>query len=172
MRDAVGAGFESHVGERADGYHVATSVHADTLDDVLHLYQHDLHLRNEDLRRLGLVVNIGLRQQGKAQYRRWLTTCFLRPAPDPRYPEAPIPLQLTRWNESDDTFEHADRSVLDELADWAGLAPQDFMAALIQRTDCLQELARGQGADLDKVHAAISDMRKLRDLTNLNNQNR
>lgn len=43
----------------AQGYHVMTSVHADTLDDVLHLYQHDLLLRIEDIRRLGLVVNIG-----------------------------------------------------------------------------------------------------------------
>jgi hypothetical protein len=148
----------------AQGYHIVTSVHADTLDDVLHLYQHDLHLRNEDLRRLGLVVNIGVRQQGKAQYRRWLTTYFLRPAPDPRHPEAPIPLQLTRWNESDDTFEDADRSVLDELADKTTLTPQDFVAALKQRTDCLRELAGGEGADLQQVHAAISDMRKLRDL--------
>src|SRR2546429_7919548 len=24
------------------GYHIATSVHADTIDDVIHMYQHDL----------------------------------------------------------------------------------------------------------------------------------
>ena len=44
----------------ADGYHIATSVHADTIDDVLYMYQRDLRLTVEDVRRLGLIVNIGL----------------------------------------------------------------------------------------------------------------
>ncbi|HLX55440.1 MAG TPA: hypothetical protein VKR83_00300 [Ktedonobacteraceae bacterium] len=155
-----GAAARRYLTLPAQGYHVVTSVHADTIDDVLHLYQHDLRLRIEDLRRLGLVVNVGLIGQGKLQRRRWLTTCFLRPQPDPRHPEASIPLLLSRWNASTDTFEHADRAALDELADWAELTPQDFIAALMQRTDCLRELARGQGAYLNQVQAAISHMRK------------
>ncbi|GAC1567566.1 MAG: hypothetical protein NVS3B14_13990 [Ktedonobacteraceae bacterium] len=160
-----GAAARRYLTLPAQGYHVVTSVHADRLDDVLHLYQHDLRLCIEDLRRLGLVVNIGLMGQGKSQYRRWLTTCFLRPQCDPLRPEALTPLLLSRWNETDDTFQHAEQSMLDELADLVGLTPRSFMAALAQRTDCLRELASGQGADLNQAHAAISEMRKRRDQT-------
>jgi hypothetical protein len=144
----------------AQGYHIATSVHADTLADVLHLYRHDLHLREEDLRRLGLVVNIGLRRQGKALFRRWLTTSYLRPRPDPRHPEAPIALALSQWNEDNDTFEHAARLVLDELAGEMGLSQREFAAALGRRADCLRALARGEGADMQQVQDAIDDMRQ------------
>ena len=44
----------------AQGYHVATSVHADTIQDVMHMYQRDLRLPVDDIRRLGLIINIGL----------------------------------------------------------------------------------------------------------------
>ena len=143
----------------AQGYHVMTSVHADTLDDVLHLYQHDLLLRIEDIRRLGLVVNIGSTGGGDSQRRRWLTTCFLQPQPDPLHPETLVPFVLSRWDGSDDSFQHADQLVLDELADWTQLTREDFMAALTRRAACLRELARGQGADLHHVQAAISEVR-------------
>ena len=36
------------------GYHIATSVHADTIDDVVNMYQNDLRLKPEDVRCLGL----------------------------------------------------------------------------------------------------------------------
>jgi hypothetical protein len=144
----------------AQCYHIATSVHADTIEDVLHLYQHDLHLPIEDLRRLGLVVNIGLVGGGKFQRRRWLTTHFLCPQAEPGHPEAITLLSLSRWNECSDAFEHADQFIKDELANWAGLAPQEFTAALKHRATCLQELAQGQGADMNKVYAAIKECRQ------------
>ena len=62
----------------ARGYHIATSVHADTIDDVLYMYQHDLRLPTEDVRRLGLVVNIGVVGHVYPLRRRWLTTHFLQ----------------------------------------------------------------------------------------------
>ena len=155
-----GAAARRYLTLPAQGYHIITSVHADTIDDVLHLYQHDLRLRIEDLRRLGLIVNVGLIGQGKSQLRRWLTIHVLRTQPDPLHPEALTPLPLSRWNAATDTFEHASQSVLDELVDWTGLAPQDFNVALKRRTDCLQELAKGQGADLNMVQAAIDEIRR------------
>lgn len=155
-----GAAARRYLTLPAQGYHIATTVHADTIGDVLHLYQHDLHLRNEDLGRLGLVVNIGVGRRGKAPYRRWLTTHFLRPGPDARPPAAPIPLLLSRWNDDDDTFEHGDWSVLAELANTTTLSPAEFVAALERRTACLAELAAGDGADLQQVQAAIGDVRK------------
>jgi len=155
-----GAAARRYLTLPAQGYRVVTSVHADSIDDVLHLYRHDLLLRDEDLRRLGLAVNIGSMGRGRSQYRRWLTVYFLRPWPDPQRPQAPMPLLLSSWNASNDTFKHADQSALGELAGWTELTPRDFMAALAQRTDLLRELARGEGADQNQVHAAISEMRK------------
>ncbi len=144
----------------ARGYHVATSVHADTVDDVIYMYQHDLRLSVEDVRRLGLVVNIGLVGRVYPMRRRWLTTHFLQPEADPKCPDAVIPLPLSLWNEFDDSFEFADQSIIDELASWAGMTPAEFAAVLQQRTDCLEELSQGQGADMNQMHRAINSLRK------------
>jgi hypothetical protein len=144
----------------AKGYHIVTSVHADTIDEVLHLYQHDLRLRNDDIRRLGLIVNIGLLGHGESMRRRWITTYFLHPKADPNRPEAILKLPLSIWNEQNDTFEHADSSVLDQLADWAGLPPLDFTVSLKQRTECLKELAQGKGIGIDQMYDAIIEFRQ------------
>jgi hypothetical protein len=142
------------------GYHIATSVHADTIDDVIHMYNHDLRVPAEDVRRLGLVVNIGLVGRVYPLRRRWLTTHFLQPQADPKCPDAVIPLPLSLWNEFDDTFEHADSSILDELANWAGMSSSDFVTAVKQRTDCLEELSKGSGVDTRKMYDAIEKLRR------------
>lgn len=144
----------------AQGYHIATSVHADTINDVLHLYQHDLRMRIEDIHRLGLVVNIGLIGHGKSLRRRWISTYFLQPEIDPKHPETILKLPLSFWNEADGTFEHADLSVLDQLAAWAKLTPLAFTVSLKQRTECLKELAQGQGATMEEVYEAIRTFRR------------
>lgn len=144
----------------ARGYHIATSVHADTIDDVIHMYQHDLRVSVEDVRRLGLVVNIGVVGRTYPLRRRWLTTHFLQPHADPKCPDAVIPLPLSLWNSFDDTFEHADQPIIDELANWAGIAPAEFALALQQRTDCLEELSRRQGVDTSEMYEAIASLRE------------
>jgi len=144
----------------ASGYHIATSVHADTVDDVIHMYQHDLRVSVENVRRLGLVVNIGLAGRVYPLRRRWLTTHFLQPRADPNCPDAVIPLPLSLWNEFDDTFEHTDQSILDELANWAAITPAEFSVALQQRIDCLEELAQGQGVDIHQMYDSINALRK------------
>ncbi len=146
----------------ARGYHIATSVHADTIDDVIHMYQHDLRVSAEDVRRLGLVVNIGLVGRVYPLRRRWLTTHFLQHQPDPNCPDAVIPIPLSLWNEFDDTFVHADQSIFDDLASWAGITPAEFSATLRQRTDCLEELSQGQSADMSQMYQAINTLRKRR----------
>ncbi len=144
----------------ARGYHIATSVHADTIDDVIHMYQHDLRVSVDDVRRLGLVVNIGLVGRVYPQRRRWLTTHFLQHQANPNCPEAVIPLPLSLWNDFDDTFELADQPILHELANWAGITPAEFSAALQQRIDCLEDLSQGQGADMHQMYKAIDTLRK------------
>jgi hypothetical protein len=142
----------------AQGYHIATSVHADTIDDVISLYHHDLHLRAEDVRRLGLVINIGLVGRVYPARRRWLTTHFLQPSGDPRHPDEIVPLPLSLWNEFDDTFVHADQAILDDLAGWIGMDESTFTAALQRRIDSLQEVS-GQSLDVNQMYGAINDIR-------------
>lgn len=144
----------------AMGYHIATSVHADTIDDVIHMYQHDLRVNADDVRRLGLVVNIGLVGRVYPLRRRWLTTHFLQHQANPNCPDAVIPLPLSLWNDFDDTFELADQSILHELANWAGITPAEFTAALQQRIDCLEELSQGHGTDMQQMYKAIDNLRK------------
>jgi len=143
----------------ADGYHIATSVHADTIDDVLYMYQHDLRLTAGDMRRLGLVVNIGLVGYVYPLRRRWLTTHFLQSHPDPKQPDSVVPLPLSLWNEFDDTFEHADQPILDDVAAWACMTPDAFDKALKQRVDCMEELAQGSGVDMRQMYDAIRQLR-------------
>ena len=141
------------------GYHIATSVHADTIDDVLSMYQHDLRLNVEDIRRLGLVVNIGLVGRVYPARRRWFTTHFIQPQADPKCPNNVVPVPLSLWNDYDDTFEHADAAILDDLAKWIGMTSQDFGHALKLRTDCLKELSQGSGVSTREMYDAVNDLR-------------
>src|SRR5258707_8271832 len=112
------------------GYHVATSVHADTIAEVIQMYRRSLRVSVENMRRLGLVINIGLTGRGYPLRRRWFTTHFIEPQPDPAHPEKVVPVPLSTWNEVEDTFEHAEQAVLDHLACWIGLTPAKFSLAL------------------------------------------
>jgi hypothetical protein len=143
----------------SQGYHVATSVHADTIDDVISMYRHDLRLRPDDLRRLGLIVNIGLVGRTYPPRRRWFTTHFIAPDPDPARPDEAILTQLSSWNAAKDTFEHADAMTQDHLATWVGLSSQEFQEAYQRRLQCLQDLSQGTGVNLDEMDAAIHDLR-------------
>lgn len=143
----------------SQGYHIATSVHADTIDDVLSMYQHDLRLTSDDVRRLGLIINIGLVGRSYPARRRWFTTHFIDPtAHIPSAAVTAVPLSL--WNQFDDTFEHADQAILDDLAGWVGVAPPAFNAALNARIECLRELSQGSGVGMQEMYDAINELRQ------------
>jgi hypothetical protein len=143
----------------AQGYHIATSVHADTIDEVLYMYQHSLRLKAEDMRRLGIVVNIGLVGRSYPARRRWFSTHFIQPEADAGHLDDVNPIPLSLWNKFDDTFEHADQTILDGLATWAGLSSQQFNKAFKARIECLQNLAQGAGADVEEMYEAIEELR-------------
>src|SRR5579884_3609211 len=141
------------------GYRIATSVHADTVNDVISMYHRDLRVDADNVRRLGLVVNIGLVGRVYPPRRRWLTTHFIQPEADPKHPNAIVPVPLSLWNNVDDTFEHADQAILDDLARWLNIPCQKFPLALKRRVDCLKELSQGTGAGADEMYEAIEDLR-------------
>lgn len=140
------------------GFRVATSVHADTIDDVLYMYSQDLHLAPEDIRRLGLIINIGLVGRTYPPRRRWFSTHFVPPLADPKRPDI-VPTPISLWNEYDDTFEHADSATLNELASYVGVTPQEFNKALQLRVDCLKDISRGSGIASREMFEAINDLR-------------
>jgi hypothetical protein len=144
----------------AQGYHIATSVHADTIDDVTSMYLRDLRVKPEHVRRLGLVINIGIIGRSYPARRRWLTTHFFRPESDPQNPAGVVPVPLSRWDAATDIFEHAQQPVLDDLARWVGMSCSDFNTALQQRIDCLQEIAQNGGIDTDDMYDAIHELRQ------------
>ena len=144
----------------ARGYHVATSVHADTIREVIQMYQRDLRVPVEDIRRLGLVINIGLTGRVYPLRRRWFTTHFLKPQADPACPDAVVPVLLSAWNEVEDTFEHADQTILDELAGWLGMTSAEFGPALQIRVACLEELSQDGGVGLKEMYEAVEEIRK------------
>ncbi len=147
------------------GYHIATSVHADTIRDVIYLYHHELRLSSETVRRLGLVVHVGKVGSESASRRRWLTTHLLRPMVNPERAEAIIPVPLSVWNEHTDTFEHADQSILNEVARWVRLTPQAFTADLKLYTNCLQALAQQPEVSMSQMYVAITALREQQKLT-------
>jgi hypothetical protein len=144
----------------AQGYHIATSVHADTMDDVLSMYLRELRVKPEHVRRLGLVINIGVIGRSYPARRRWLTTHFFRPESDPKNPASVVPALLSRWDAATDVFEHAKQPVLDDLAHWVGMPCPDFNTALQQRIDCLQEISQNGGIDTDDMYDAIHELRQ------------
>ena len=150
------------------GYRIATSVHADTIDDTIYMFHHELRLSSDSVRRLGLVVHTGIvdhdsalqRRWFSSPRRRWLSTYFIRPTSNPERPDAIIPLPISLWNEHDDSFEHSDQSTLDEIAEWTGLSSQGFATSLKGRTTCLRELALRKDVGMDQMYAAIKDLRE------------
>jgi hypothetical protein len=142
------------------GFHIATSVHADTLDDVISMYRDDLRLTPADVRRLGLVVNIGLVGRIYPPRRRWFTSHYLRPTANERASEAIETLPLSLWNSVDDTFLQADQPILDELATIAGLSCQDFSAALDLRVACLRELSQDGGVSMREMYDEVDKLRR------------
>lgn len=144
----------------AQGYHIATSVHADTIREVVQMYQRDLRLPIEDIRRLGLVVNIGLTGRIYPLRRRWFTTHFFRPQANPANPDKIELLLLSTWNEVEDTFELAEQAILDELANLLGMTPAEFAPALQARIACLSEVSRDQGISVEEMYEVIEEVRK------------
>lgn len=157
----------------AERYAIATSMHADTLDDVLDALMGDLHLTAGQTSRLGLIVNIGLVGRVWPPKRRFLTVNLLLPeSPEDNGPQADgskvTPLrqereqvqiiQLSRWVQQGDYFTTPDDATLAQVATFLKMDNATFTAALQRRIDCLQELSEGAGANLRATRRAIADL--------------
>lgn len=164
----------------AEGYAIATSMHADTLDDVLDALMGDLHLTVGQTSRLGLIVNIGLVGRVWPPKRRFLTVNLLLPeSPEDNGPQTdgnkvtPLRqereqvqiLQLSRWVQQGDYFTTPDDAKLAQVAAFLKMDNATFTAALQRRIDCLQELSEGAGANLRATRRAIADLSAAEELS-------
>ncbi|MGZ3585149.1 MAG: ATPase, T2SS/T4P/T4SS family [Ktedonobacterales bacterium] len=158
-----------------EGYAIATSCHADTIEDVLVMLAHDLRLPAEDIRRLGIIVNIGLVGHIWPPRRRFLSVNFVRPfAPqtasaaqddddDPRVASAISRnfgvslLPLSCWDETADGFMGATPEVLAELAEILGMPEADLLDTLDRRTALIERLAAGRGAGVRAMREAVDE---------------
>lgn len=164
----------------AEGYAIATSMHADTLDDVLDALMGDLRLTAGQTSRLGLIVNIGLVGRVWPPKRRFLTVNLLLPeSPEDNNPQTdgskvtPLRqereqvqiLQISRWVQQGDYFTTPDDATLAQVAAFLKMDSATFTAALQRRIDCLQELSEGTGANLRATRRAIADLNAAEELS-------
>jgi hypothetical protein len=149
----------------ADGYAVATSCHADTLQDVLRMLRRDLRLDAAAIGQMGVVVNIGLVGRIWPPRRRFLTVNYLRlrpgaPAPNtddgaPAAPDQVEALPLATWDVASDTLAPATPEVLAQLAVCLGLSPAALADAVERRVQLLETLAAGRGASIGAARQAF-----------------
>jgi hypothetical protein len=138
-----------------DGFAVASSCHADTIDDVLEMLTHDLRLPAEDVRRLGVIVNIGLAGTVWPPRRRFLTTHFILPEGGEHERWGVRLLELSTWGEASDDFAHATDAALAELAGALKMEPDALVEALRVREERMAELAQGRGASIHATRRGV-----------------
>jgi hypothetical protein len=150
-----------------EGYAIATSCHADTIDDVMNMLLGDLRLTTADARRLGVIVNIGLVGRVWPPKRRFLSVYFADPdenadttgAPSSHGAAArPNLLCLASWDPTTDTQVCATDETLTRLAVALGMERAAFDEALARREAILAEQAQGRGASPRVFRAAVESL--------------
>jgi hypothetical protein len=145
------------------GYAVATSCHADTIDDVMNMLLGDLRLTTADVRRLGVIVNIGLVGRVWPPKRRFLSVYFADPdenadtagAPSSHGAARPNLLCLASWDPTTDTQICATDETLARLAGALGMERAAFDEALARREAVLIEQSQGKGSSPRVFRAAV-----------------
>ncbi len=141
-----------------DGFAVATSCHADTVSDVLSMLSADLSLPAESIRRLGIIVNIGLVGNLWPPRRRFLTVNFVRPDPPAsgeRSDYGVSLMPLSTWDASTDTFIAPSPKALDTLASVLCLTREELTRTLDDRTVRMEELSQGRGVGMRAMRDAV-----------------
>ncbi len=141
-----------------DGYAIATSCHADTIDDVLDMLRGDLRLTPADVRRLGVIVNIGLVGAVWPPQRRFLSVNYVRPVGGDDQPHGVSLAPLSAWDQHRGEFIPATSEVMAELAMLLEMTPEELDAALQRRIERLEELAAGRGANIQMMRQSVDEL--------------
>lgn len=143
----------------SEGFAIATSCHADTIDDVMSMLRHDLRLPVADARRLGVIVNIGLVGARWPYQRRFLSINYVRPEGGDDAPFGMSLLRLAAWEPDSDSFTPASPETLAELANSLEMPIDELEAAIQRRVERLEGLVvDGVGAGLRQMRAAVDSL--------------
>lgn len=140
------------------GFAVATSCHADTIDDVLDMLRGDLRLTPADVRQLGIIVNIGLVGAVWPPQRRFLSVNYVRPEGGDDQPHGVSLAPLSTWDQLSGEFIPATQGALAELATLLEMSPEELEAALQRRVERLETLSAGRGANIQVMRQSVDEL--------------
>jgi hypothetical protein len=139
------------------GFAIATSCHADTVRDVLAMLTDDLKVPSSDIRRLGIIVNIGLVGRLWPPRRRFLTVNFIRPSAAGTAQGSAIEvIPLVSWDPTTDSFLPPGEDALAEIAAALAMPPDELAQELERRTEVMLTLSEGNGAGM-QVMRRVTD---------------
>jgi hypothetical protein len=128
------------------GYAIGSTMHAETVEDVICILNSDpLFVPPEWIANLTLVINLYVSGTYGGSQRRFNTVHMLMPPSDDDHASI-LPgvgqLLLSRWDRKTDTFDHRFMrpEVVAELAQWAGISPEEWQFDVAQRKAYLDEL--------------------------------
>jgi type IV secretory pathway ATPase VirB11/archaellum biosynthesis ATPase len=138
----------------AEGYSLATTVHANTVDEVIAILRDEIRVPAEQIAGLTFIAPLHLdRDQEAGQLRRRVReVAFIQPGAggDVAY------RSIVRWDRDTDTFaileSTEDRQA---LARWCGLVPEALLAEIERREAFFQRLLAKGTSSIPEVNAAI-----------------
>lgn len=143
----------------AEGYSLATTVHADTVDQVLGILGDEIGVPAEHVAKLTFIVPLHVSHKARGHVptppsarRRVAEVALLRPDTGNGVGYRSI----ARWDESDDAFAILESAEdLETLARWCGLPPEVLLGEMEKREAFLRRLVDGDASSIPEVNAAI-----------------
>ncbi|HLB27551.1 MAG TPA: hypothetical protein VJN32_07850 [Dehalococcoidia bacterium] len=136
----------------AEGYSLATTVHANTVDEVLAILRNDIGVPPQHIARLTFIAPLHLGRDAQGLRRRVQGVAFIQPGADGEVTYRSI----VRWDAATDTFAileaEEDRQA---LARWCGLEPETLLAEIERREAFLQRLLDSGAGSIPEVNAAV-----------------
>jgi hypothetical protein len=138
----------------AEGYSLATTVHASTVDEVIAILRDEIGVPDRQIANLTFIVPLHLSYGPGGVHsarRRVSDVAFLRPQGDGFGYRT-----IVRWDEHGDSF-----SILEseddrrEFAAWCGLTPEEMAGEVERREAFLERLLSDGASSIPEVNAAI-----------------
>jgi type IV secretory pathway ATPase VirB11/archaellum biosynthesis ATPase len=139
----------------AEGYSLATTVHADTVDEVLAILQDEIGVPGEHIAKLTFILPLQLSPEPtdtRSIRRRVREVAFLQPDGEGSFTRR----NLARWRADGDSFavleDDEDRKA---FARWCGLSTEALLREMEQREAFLARLMKDGTSSIQAVNAAI-----------------
>ncbi len=134
----------------AEGYSLATTMHADTVQGVLAQLEGDLRIPRRQIANLTFIVPLHVGYAGSAR-RRVREVAFLRPNGDDLAASS-----IARWDRERDDFDvFSEPGHREAFARWAGLSDEALDVEIGRREAFLRGLLEEGAASIPEVNAAI-----------------